>query len=115
MIINYPPQSNGADFRPESLQFVAADDGLPVWADTPADLVATLTIKNDAGATLGQQTSIDGSGVVTVWDDGFVDLYIDDSQMAAFQKGKHTLFLKIATGGYTSQALIGYLPVYGEI
>jgi hypothetical protein len=114
-MICYPEQSNGADFRPETLQFVAYDDGLPVWGDTPADFVATLTIKDSSGVQRVRQTSTDGSGVVTVYDDGFIDIYVDDSAMSGLSHGQHTLFLKLETGGYTSQAIIGDLPIYGEL
>jgi hypothetical protein len=113
MEITYPPQSNGADFYPETLQFVAMDDGLPVWAAIPADMVATLTIKTPCGATILKQTSTDSSGAVIIREDGFIDMFVDDSGMAGFGEGEHTLFLKIAIGSYTSQAVIGHLPIYG--
>jgi hypothetical protein len=112
-MICYPEQSNGADFRPETLQFVALDDGLPVWSDIPADFVATLTIKSESGSIVVRQNSTDGSGVVTVWDDGFIDLYVDNSAMSSFQPGKHMLYLNIETDGYTTQAVIAHLPIYG--
>jgi len=112
MQIHFDPQMNDTDFRPETMQIVAADDGLPMWVTTPADIVATLTIKSPCGYTVFTQKSTDSSGVITIRDDAFVDIYIDDSTMTSFQSGRHMLFMKMETEGYTTQVFTGVLPIY---
>lgn len=112
MIINYGPQSNAADFRPETLQFVAWDDGFPTWAETPIDLVVTMTIKDGRGCQIVSGKSGDGSDIVTIRENGIVDIMVSASKMAAFRRGRHVLFLKTETDGYVNEAVIGYLPIY---
>jgi hypothetical protein len=112
VFIYYPEQSNAADWRPETFQFVAADDGLPVWETVPADLVVTLTIKDGCGNVRVSSKSGDIGSAVLLYPSGYMDLLVDNSTMASFSEGVHNVFLRFERDGWTTQAFIGALPVY---
>ena len=133
MLINteLPAQSSQADWI-ESIQLLAEDDGAPVWTTPPVDLVVTMTIIPEgvrlsrdygdsafvANAAVLTAVSTDATGRLTVFDNGFIEISVDDSAMAALAPDnfgiakRYLVFLKIQTDGFTMQFMTGILPIY---
>lgn len=114
----FPRQSNAADWV-ESLRLVNEDDGQPVWVSVPGDLVASLTVRaadrsgRDSSRALEviKAATNDGSGKLTAFADGFLEISIDDSAMTNISAGTYEVFLKLQTGGATLQTLIGCINI----
>lgn len=129
--VEFPEQSSAADWI-ESIQVLAEDDGAPVWSSVPGDLVVTMTVipegvssirdygANPASATSAVivATTTDGTGRLTAFPEGFVEISIDDSVMLTIGPDRfgvskrYLVYFRIQTGGYTMQFLAGVLPVY---
>lgn len=114
----FPEQSNQADWL-ESIKLVSEDDGEPVWTTVPVDLVATLTVRpanrdgrDTSGATpVINVTTIDGSGQLTAFASGFLEISVPAASMSNIDAGFYEAFLKIYTNGVTGQALIGCINI----
>jgi hypothetical protein len=130
--VNFQEQSNAADWI-ESIQLLAEDNSQPVWATPPIDLVVTMNVIPEgvctsqdysnspsvanAAVITASATPALSDGKLTIFDDGFIEISIDDSLMLALgpdQYGiakRYLVFLKIQTEGFTIQFVVGVLPV----
>lgn len=128
--VSLPEQSSAADWI-ESVQMLAEDDGAPCWTTVPGDLVVTMTvipegisIRRDYGSldTLANAavltvTTTDGSGQLTAFDNGFLEISVDALVMAGLAPDRygvakrHLVFFKIDVNSVTLQFMVGVLPV----
>lgn len=126
--INFPQQSNQADWS-DTIQFLSEDDGLPLWATPPDDLVITFTVKSETRRGFGdvqipyisqqnmgpipviEAVSSDGSGQVSVLEDGIVEFDFPASVMSNLVGGYYEVFVKMQTGGRTLTVIRGLLPL----
>jgi hypothetical protein len=129
--VELPQQSNAADWE-ETIQLLSEDDGLPLWTTPPVDLVGTLTVipegtmlRSDYGSiTVNNPAAVitalttDATGKFKAYDNGFLQILIDDSVMATLGPDNYNIakrylvFIKVQTAGRTDQLLIAVLPVY---
>lgn len=126
--VNFPQQSNQADWS-DTIQFLSVDDGMPLWAAPPSDLVISLVVKNETRRGFGdvqipyisqqnmgplpviEASSTDGSGVLTVYDDGYVEFDVPASALSNLVGGYYEVFLTMQTGGRTTTVIRGLLPL----
>jgi hypothetical protein len=128
--VSLPEQSSAGDWI-ESIQMLAEDDGAPCWTTVPGDLIVTMTVipegvslrrdygslESLANAAVLTATTIDGSGQLTAFDNGFLEISVPAASMAGLAPDRHgvakrhLVFFKIETGGYTLQFMVGVLPV----
>jgi len=126
--INFPQQSNQADWT-ESIQLLSEDDSQPLWTTPPADLVVTLTVKSETRRGMGdvqipyisQQNmgpipvisaaSNDGSGLVSVFEAGNIEISVPASMMSNLVGGFYEVYMTMQTGGATLQIVRGILPL----
>lgn len=115
--VMFQPISNAGDWI-ESIELRAEDDDSPLWTTVPADLVATLSLKesytnhinSDSTAALLLSTA-DADGRLTAFDNGFLEIDVPDDDMTAIDAGKYSVFLKLQTDGRTMQFMIGTIPI----
>lgn len=126
--VNFPQQSNQADWT-DTVQFLSEDDGAPLWTTPPSDLVITITVKNETRRGMGdvqipyisqqnmgplpviEATSTDGSGQITVYDDGYWEYNFPASVMGNLVGGFYEVFVKMQTAGRTTTVIRGLLPL----
>ena len=126
--VNFPQQANSADWM-ESIQLFTEDDGSYAWDSVPSDLVVTLNVVNETRRGMGdvqipyisQQTlgpspvlsavSTDGSGKLTTYPNGIIEINIPASTMSNLVGGFYEVYIKMQTQGATVQLLRGILPL----
>jgi hypothetical protein len=113
MEISFPPQSNAADWI-ESIQVLSEDDNAPVWSAVPSDLVLTMNVKDSRGCLKFSVTNSDGSGAITAFANGFIEISVDDATVALCKQGRHSVLILLETDGYKLPLLRGHLPIIGD-
>lgn len=131
IFVELPQQSNAADWE-ETIQLLSEEDGSPLWTIPPLDLVGTLTVipegtmirrdydsvSVDNPAAVITALTTDATGKFKAYDNGFLQILIDDSVMATLGPDnynvakRYLVFIRIETAGRTDQLLIAILPVY---
>ncbi len=128
--VSLPEQSSAGDWI-ESVQMLAEDDGAPCWTTVPVDLIVTMTVipegvslrrdygslESLANAAVITATTIDGSGNLTAYDNGFLEISVAASVMAGLAPDRHgvakrhLVFFKVEVSGVKLQFMVGVLPV----
>jgi len=128
--ITLSEQSSAGDWI-ESVQMLAEDNGAPCWTAVPGDLIVTMTVipegvslrrdygspQSLANAAVLTATTIDASGKLTAFANGFLEISVAAAVMAGLAPDRHgvakrhLVFFKVQTGGYTLQFMVGVLPV----
>jgi len=111
MFVNFKPQRNTVNFI-ESVQVLSVDDDNPVWTSVPGDLVLTMKIIDQQGVERISATNSDGSGYLTAFVNGFIEISIPD--ISSLHNGRHIIEMIVETGGFKFLLFQGSLPIIGD-